>query len=479
MSKFTHDVIVIGGGSAGLSATAGYARLGLKTALIEKERLGGDCLYYGCVPSKTLIRSAAVNALAAARPSFGLPPLSPAPVELRGVMDRVRGVIAALAPHDSPERFRGLGAEVLFGGARLTSPHEVQVDGQRLSAANILIATGSVAAGLPIPGLRESGYLTNREVFDLDTLPKRLITIGAGPIGVELSQAFARLGSRVTILDVAPQVLPREDPDMAAVVASRLKAEGIELRLGVGIEKVERNGELVRVTCLNPDGSRGRVEGDRILLAAGREGALDGLDLPNAGVKVERGFIPVDAGLRTSQPNILALGDCNGKFLFTHVAGAEAAVAVQRVALRLPVRMRYDRVPWCTFTDPELASVGHNELRAKAEGLSYRVVESRLEQNDRAQAEGQPEGKIKVLIDPRGRVIGAQIVSAIAGELIAPWLFAIRHGYKLREMMGVIYPYPTLSEIHRKVAAEHYGPRLFNARVRSLLRFLFGYRGGV
>jgi pyruvate/2-oxoglutarate dehydrogenase complex dihydrolipoamide dehydrogenase (E3) component len=486
VARHTHDVIILGGGSGGLVVAAGCAQLGLKTALVEKVvRLGGDCLCYGCVPSKSFLKSAAVRQYARDAERFGLPAPGLPPVDLGRVMDRVQGVIDTVAVHDSPQRFEKLGAEVLFATPRFRSPHEIELhDGRLLSARSIVLATGSSPRAVPIPGLAESGYLTSLTVFSQRQLPGRLITIGAGPIGLELSQGYLRLGSKVTVIDIAPQVLPVEDEDMAALVQRRMEAEGATFFLGAKVERVsappgsESTAIAPRTVKLRDrEGREQAIEGDALLLAVGRQGNTEGLDLENAGVEVQGGFVKTDDRLATSRKNILAVGDCSGGLLFTHVAGAEGSVAVRRTAFRLPARMSYAHVPWVTYTDPEIASVGLNEKRAREAGVEVSVVSAEFRDNDRAQTEGEAEGRIKILLDRRGRIVGTQLGGLHAGELLAPAIQAVRHGAKMGEFLSPIYPYPTLSEIYRKAAGNYYGPKVFNPRVRRLLRFFFHYRG--
>jgi pyruvate/2-oxoglutarate dehydrogenase complex dihydrolipoamide dehydrogenase (E3) component len=478
MPRYSHDVIIVGGGSGGLTATVGCAQLGMKTALVEKARLGGDCLHYGCVPSKSLIKTATVYRQARDAKRYGLPELSVPRVEMRDVNARVAGVIAEIEKHDSPERFRKLGAEVFFGQPEFVSPHELRLNnGQTLSARSIILATGSSPRIIPLPGLEEAGYITNLDVFSLDRLPDRLVAIGAGPIGTELGQAFARLGSKVTLVDVAPQILRREDEDMAAVVQQRLAAEGVDLKLNAKVERVERADGGKRVVLANGDGGEEIVDADEILVALGRQGNTDGLGLEAVGVDIERSFVKVDAKLRSTQKHILAIGDVNGRFLFTHVAGAEGSVAVRRVALHAGGSMSYRNVPWCTYAEPQLASIGYNEKRAREAGIEYDVIVHEFTENDRAHAEGETGGRMKILLDRRGRTIGTQIVAEHAGELLAPSLLSVSSGWKPGRLMGPIFPYPTLSEAHKKAASGYLAPRLFNDRVRGLLRFLFRYRG--
>ncbi len=478
MAKYTHDVIIVGGGSGGLTTAVGCAQLGMKTALIDKERLGGDCLHYGCVPSKSLLKAASVYDSMRDATRFGLPGAKPGPVQMSSVNARIASVIAEIEKHDSPERFRALGAEVFLGHVVFRSPHELVFNGeQTLSAKHIVLATGSSPRAIPFPGIEEAGYITNVDAFSLPELPRRIAAIGAGPIGVELSQAYRRLGAEVTVLDIAPQVMPREDADMADVVRSRIEAEGIRLRLGAKIERVEKNGSAKTIHLTTGSGATEAIEVDEILMAVGRQGNTGDLGLEAAGVTVEKSFVVTDSKLRTSQPHILGVGDVNGKYMFTHVAGAEGSVAVRRIALHAGGSMNYAHVPWVTYTDPELASVGYSETSAKAAGVEYKTIVQPFGSTDRAQAEGETEGRMKLLLDRKDRVIGTQIVGYHAGELLAPALYSVGKSWKASALMSPIYPYPTLSELHKKTVSSYMGPRLFNDKVRGILRFLFRYRG--
>jgi pyruvate/2-oxoglutarate dehydrogenase complex dihydrolipoamide dehydrogenase (E3) component len=475
----THDVIIIGGGAAGLTSAAGMAQLGLKTALIEKDHMGGDCLYYGCVPSKSLIKTARVRQLAKNSRTYGLPQpdLESSPISAAEVMNHVHQVIEALEPHDSPERFRSLGCDVYLQGAHFISEHEVLLDnGTKLSAPKIIISTGSSPRIPDIPGLKEIEYFTNREIFNIDTFPKTLITLGGGPIGVEISQALSRLGVKVTLIEKAPHILSREDEDMADVIQSIMQEEGVTIIPNAEILGVNETAKGKSVHY-RENGTKKTVTAEALLVSLGRQGNIANLKLENAGVKSKRSFIPVDNRLRTNKKHIFALGDVNGKFLFTHTAGAEGSFAIKKIALHLPGSFSYNNTPWTTYTDPELASVGYNEKRAKEMGISYSVHTSGMGEIDRSNAERETSGKIKVLLDTKGRVIGTQIASVHAGDLITPSLFAVQGKWKLTKMLGPVYPYPTFGEIHRKNAGSYAGPKLFNPRVRKILRFLFHYRG--
>jgi pyruvate/2-oxoglutarate dehydrogenase complex dihydrolipoamide dehydrogenase (E3) component len=479
MSNFDYDIGIIGGGAAGLTVAAGAAQFGAKALLIEKSpRLGGDCLHCGCVPSKTLIRTAGVWALARRAQEFGLPGLELPEVDLGAAMDRVAAVIAKIQEHDSPERFCRLGAEVRFGPPRFVDDHTVEHDGKRLSARAWVVATGSRPALPPVEGLDAVPYWTNETVFSQRTLPGRLLVLGGGPIGLELAQAFQRLGSRVTVVEFLDQVMGPEDADLADVVKGRLEAEGMQVLTGTKALRAGRRGAAITLTVAPAKGGEPReLEADALLVATGRRPNVEGLDLEAAGVTYGPKGIPTDARMRTSQGHIFAAGDINGVLPFTHVAGYEGGIVLTNAVLRLPRKADYTNVPWCTYTDPEVASVGLNEKRAQKAGIAYQVLEERFAGNDRALAEGEPLGKIKVLVSPGGAIIGCQIAGAHAGELIHEWIAAVAGGVKLSKLAGAIHVYPTLSEISKRVAGSYFSTKLFSDRTRSFLHLLFGLKG--
>ena len=482
MKNYTHDLIIIGGGSGGLTVAAGAAQLGLKTALIEKEHLGGDCLYFGCVPSKTLIHSAAVYAGRHGSDESGsLRPAPDPPVNLADagpLMRRVRDVIDEIKPHDSPERFRKLGVDLRLETGEFTDPHTLRLSGGAvISARKIVISTGSSPFIPPIPGLKEAGYITNREIFKLETIPRSLLVIGGGPIGVEMSQAFARLGTEVTLVDQADHVLGREDADMASLVQQALAEDGVRLHLKSTVVSVEQGTSGREITIQGPGESPQRIKAEEILVASGRRGNTEGLGLEAAGVETSGSYIKVDEALRTSRNHIYACGDVNGRYLFTHAAGAEGSVLIRRIVFHLPAKMDYRRIPWSTYSDPELASAGLNEKRAEELGIPVKVLYTSFGENDRARAENAAKGAIKILLDRKDRIVGTQIAAAHAGELITPAIFAIQEKWKIGKLLSPVFPYPTLSEIYRKAAGDYLSPRLFNEGTRKILRTLFRYRG--
>jgi len=480
LAEYDYDIGILGGGAAGLTVAAGAAQFGAKTLLVEKtQRLGGDCLHYGCVPSKTLIRTAAAWAQARRSCEFGLPHLSLPPVDLGAVMARVRSVIAQIQEHDSPERFCRLGAEVRFGAPRFLDAHAVDVEGDRVTARSWVVATGSRPALPPVEGLDRTPSWTNETVFDQERLPARLLVLGGGPIGLELAQAFQRLGTAVTVVEFLVQILGPEDPDVAAVLRERLEEEGMTILTGTKAVRAEGAGPGVRLTVGPADGA-GEVrvlEADALLVATGRRPNVEGLALEAAGVRYTSRGIPTDARMRTNVHHIYACGDVNGQLPFTHVAGYEGGVALTNAVLRLPRKGDYAKVPWCTYTDPEVASVGLNEKRAEKEGVEYRVLESHFADNDRALAEGEPHGKVKVLVDPGGKLLGCQIVGSRAGELIHEWVAALAGGVKLSTLAGAVHVYPTLSESSKRAAGDYFADKLFSDRTKGVLRFLFHLKG--
>lgn len=480
MATFDYDLGILGGGAAGLTAAAGGAQFGAKTILIEKyKELGGDCLHFGCVPSKTLIRTAGVWSLAHRTREFGLPELTLPPVDLGAVMDRVHSVIDKIQKHDSMERFCSLGAEVRFGNPRFVDEHVLELDGSRISARSWIVSTGSSPALPPVEGLKDVPHWTNETVFSQRTLPRRLLVLGGGPIGLEMAQAFQRLGSHVTVVEFMEQILGPEDPDVAEILRNRLNSEGIQILTSTKATKAESNGSGIRLT-VSPAQGKGQprvLEADALLVATGRKPNVTDLGLEAAGVEFSPRGIPTDARMRTNMHHIYACGDVNGQFPFTHVAGYEASIALTNVVLRVPRKSDYTKVAWCTYTDPEVASIGLNEKGAKTRNVEYEVLEENFRDNDRALAEAEEMGKIKILIDNKGKLLGCQIIGPHAGELIHEWVAATWGGVKLSTMAGAIHVYPTLSEISKRAAGAHFAEKLFSDRTKSILRLLFHLKG--
>ncbi len=461
------DICVIGAGSGGLSVAAAAAAFGVPVVLIEKARMGGDCLNTGCVPSKALIAAARRARMLAEAPVFGVtaPDMR---IDFQRVHDHVHEVIAAIAPNDSKERFTGLGVRVIEGAARFSDAGTVVVGDIEIKARRFVIATGSSAAIPPIPGLDAVPYLTNETIFDLAARPDHLIVIGGGPIGLELAQAFRRLGSAVTVLEGA-EPLSREDPECAAVVLSQLEREGIVIRKGVTIARVEQARQLRVVLGGETEAA---IEGSHLLVATGRRATVEGLGLEQAGIKFERKGIVVDKALRTTNKKVYAIGDVAGGLQFTHAANYHAGLVIRHALFRLPVKANDDIIPRVTFTDPELAHVGLTEAEARARGHAINVLRWPYHENDRAQAERATRGHIKVVTNKRGRILGATIVGAEAGELIATWALAISQNLNIRAFLGVVVPYPTLAEIGKRAALTYFNPGLTNHWVRRIIRFL-------
>ncbi len=466
------DICVIGAGSAGLVVAAGGSQMGAEVVLIEKGKMGGDCLNTGCVPSKALLAAGKAAAAGAGAPPFGIDYAAPG-VDFRRVHDHVHAVIAGIAPVDSVERFEGLGVKVIKAEARFASAREVVADGQRVQARRFVVATGSTALVPPIPGLDEVPYLTNETVFELTERPRRLVVIGGGAIGCELGQAFRHLGSKVAVLEMA-SILPRDEPETVAVLRQALRRDGIELLEDSRVTRVTRGGAEGQgvVVHFERAGEAGRVEGDRLLVAAGRQPGVKGLGLEAAGVAYDRRGITVDRRLRSSNKKIYAIGDVAGGLQFTHVAGYHAGVALKNILFRLPAKADTTAVPWVTYTEPEVAQVGLTEAQARESHDAIRILRWSFAENDRAQAERRTEGLVKAVTTSRGKVLGCAIVGAHAGELILPWVLAISAGLKVGALAQAVAPYPTFSEVSKRAAGGFYTPSLFSERTRRLVRFL-------
>ncbi|GAB5378205.1 MAG: FAD-dependent oxidoreductase [Acuticoccus sp.] len=458
------DICVIGGGSAGLTVAAAAASFGQGVVLVERGRMGGDCLNYGCVPSKSLI-AAARHAHQGGAP-FGV--TGQADVDFKAVHDHVHGVITAIAPHDSVERFEGLGVTVLEAEARFVDETTIVAGQTRVRPRRFVIATGSRPVLPPIPGLADAAPLTNESVFDLTRLPQRLVVIGAGPIGAELGQAFARLGSTVTLVSAEP-LLAREDPDAAAVVRRHLAADGVTLIEGAAIESVQRADGTV--TLALKDG--GTVTGDNLLVAAGRAPNTENLDLAAAGIATEHGAITVDDRLRTTNRRAYAIGDVNGGLQFTHVAGHQASLVVRAIVFRLPARYDADLMPHAIYTAPEIAAVGLGEADARARyGHRASVSTAPLAGNDRARTDAETDGFVKLVLGPGGKLVGATIVAPHAGEMIATYALALAGKVSLKTVASFTPAYPTYSEAGKRAAVSHFAKKLDSPWLRRILALL-------
>lgn len=468
--KNTRDLVIIGGGVGGLVTASVAGQLGLDVVMIEKEnRLGGDCLHYGCIPSKTLIRAAEVAHTVNTADEYGIQ-TGPGTTDLGAVMDRVRRVIEEIQLHDDPERFRGYGVDVRFGEARFVDSRHVEVNGETLAGKRFVIATGSRPAVPPIPGMDEVDYLTNETIFSQRELPTKLAVMGGGPIGLEMAQAFSRLGSEVTVIEMADQVLPREDPELTRELEGVLRTEGLQLMTGTAVEGVSQRDDNIQLTCQQGE-ERRNVTADTLLVAAGRKANTGSLNLEAAGVATERGLIQVDRRMRTTRRHIFAVGDCCGPLPFTHVAEYQAGIVIANALFRFPKKADYRHIPWCTYTSPELARAGLTEAEARDKGMAVEVARFRVADIDRAKAEGQRNGLFK-FVTSRGKLVGASILGPRAGELIHEPLLAMQAGLKLSQISGMVHAYPTLAEGNRRTVNTLFSPRLFAAGPRRLVRWL-------
>ena len=460
------DLCVIGAGSGGLAVAAGAAQMGAEVVLVERAAMGGDCLNFGCVPSKSLLAAARIADLWRHGTALGIAYARPH-IDFAAVADSVQRVIAEIAPNDSVERFEGFGVRVLRAEARFTSPRTVRAGDVEIRPRRFVIATGSQPAIPPIRGLDEVRYLTNESIFANRQLPEHLIVIGGGPIGIEMAQAHRRLGARVTVLDVGP-LLPRDDPELSAVLAERLWSEGIVGRPGVEIAEVERAGQVIRVRLESGE----QISGSHLLVAAGRRPTVEALDLAAAGIASTAKGITVDARLRTTNRRVFAIGDVAGGPQFTHVALYHAGIVIRNALFRIPAKVDYRALPWVTYPDPELAQVGLTEAEARAIERASRVLRWRFVENDRAQIERETEGMVKVVTRANGRILGTSILGAGAGDLILPWALAISQKLKIGALANLIVPYPTRGEASKRAAGSYYTPTLFSARTRRLVRLL-------
>jgi pyruvate/2-oxoglutarate dehydrogenase complex dihydrolipoamide dehydrogenase (E3) component len=465
------DICVIGAGSAGLSVAAGAAAFGVSTVLIEKHKMGGDCLNTGCVPSKALLAAAKRAALMQNSAVFGVTAGNVA-VDFARVHSHVHNVIASIAPVDSAERFIGLGVQVIKGHARFKDRSTVVVDDQYvIHSRRFVIAAGSTAGMPPIPGIDDGPYLTNETIFNLTSLPNHLVVIGAGPIGLEMAQGFRRLGSDVTVLE-AGLPLAKDDPECAAVVLAQLERDGVIIRSRVKVSGVAHGDGNVTVTIEGEAGEEAIV-GSHLLVAAGRKPNVDGLDLEAGGVRYDRTGIFVNKKLKTANRRVYAIGDIAARQpQFTHAANYHAGLVIRNALFRLPVKVNKDAIPWVTFTDPELAQTGLTEAEARKRRYPIRILRWPYHDNDRAQAERETHGHIKVVTDNSGTILGATIVGAQAGEMITTWTLAIAQRMNIRAFTGIVIPYPTLSEIGKRAAIDFFAPSLTRPLVRRIIAWL-------
>ena len=468
-----YDLVVIGGGTAGLVSAAGAASLGARVALVERDKLGGDCLYRGCVPTKTLVKSARVAHLVRHSEEYGIGSGGPE-VDFPAVMDRMDRVIARAGEHDSPQRFRGLGVDVFEEEARFVAPDLVAVDGRRLGARSVIVATGSHPTAPPVEGLEEAGYLTNVGALELRRLPDSMVIIGSGPIGSEFAQIFARFGCRVTLVSTSPLPLPKEDPEIGEVLRQVLLADGVAFHGGYEAENVRvEAGEKV-VTAKNGAGHEIEARGEEILVAAGRAPTAGGLGLENAGIELGEKGLVVDERLRTTAPNVYAAGDITGKYLFTHVAEYQARNALRNALFPVKAKADHRVVPWTTFTDPEVARVGLTEAQARQEHDGVEVFRQAFSDVDRAMADGETTGLVKIVAGRRGKILGGHIIGPDAGNLIQEIVLAMQKNIPVGTLSTTIHVYPTLVQANQRAADNFYREKLFQNR--RLFSAFFGAR---
>lgn len=451
--SYQYHVIVIGGGSAGLVTAGGAASLGANVALLEANKMGGDCLNTGCVPSKSLLASAHEAHRIRHSGQLGLES-SLTPVDLKRVMNRVQEVVEEIAPHDSVERFQSMGVDVYQEHGKLLDAHTVQAGKKTLTAKNIVIAAGSGPQVPKTPGLETVNYLTNETLFSLETLPEHLVIWGAGPIAMEIGQAFVQLGSRVTVILRGSQLFKKDEPEVAAIMARKLEEDGIEFRYGHDLTAAEQQGNIIRLSLKEiSTETRTTLQGDSFLIALGRQPSSAGMGLDAAGVQVDdRGFVVVNEKLQTSQPNIYACGDIAGPYQFTHMAGYQAGVVVQNLFLPVKKKTNYRHVVWTTYTSPEVAHAGYTEATAREKGLLGSVITKSFRDIDRAIIQEDREGLLKLVLDQKKRIIGATLVCEQAGEIMPLASLAIVKKMKVSAFLGLIYAYPSKAEIFHAAA---------------------------
>ena len=470
MEKITADICIIGAGSGGLSVAAGASQMGANVVLFEAGKMGGDCLNAGCVPSKALLAAGKAAHYAAGRPEFGV--RGDAQIDFAAVKAHVANVIATIEPHDSVERFEALGVRVISERAAFADRKTVQSANLEVKAKYIVVATGSQAVVPPIPGLDQVPYHTNETIFADKVSPDHLVVIGGGPIGVEMAQAHARLGAKVTIVE-AFSVMGRDDTELVSILRQTLEQEQIKIEEGVAVTNV--SGSEGDLTIDLADGRK--LQASHLLVAVGRRPAISGLNLEAAGINTNAAGIITDKRLRTSNKSIFAIGDVTGRAQFTHIAGYHAGIVIRNMLFKLPAKIDESLTPWVTYTDPELAHVGLTESAAKDTwgAKNVRCLEAPLSGNDRAVAEGRTEGKVKAIVHKNGRILGASILAPNAGEMILTWVLAISAKQKVAKMASVITPYPTYGDASKRAAGSFYTASLFSERTKKIVRFLLRF----
>lgn len=473
-TSIKHDYCVIGAGSGGLSLAAGLSQMGADVVLIEANKMGGDCLNSGCVPSKALLKAASFNKELKKAPQFGWK-LDNISLDFNKALAHVQNAINSIAPHDSVERFESLGVKVIKGKAVFVSKNQVAVDKNTLiSAKRFVIATGSRAFIPPINGLDTVDYHTNESIFHLKKKPDSMAIIGGGPIGMEMAQAFNNLGVRVTVLE-AFTALPKDNKILVEKLLKILKADGIQIEENAKISSVSKNGENITINYTDSQNKEKNLTVSSLLVAAGRLANVDGLNLEKAGVRYDKKGIKVKKNMLTSNKKIYAIGDCTGGYQFTHVAGHHASMVIRNSVFKMPVKILNNTIPWVTYTEPELAHVGMTQDELDKKGYDYQIIEMPWEDNNRAVTDAKTTGHIMVATDKGGKILGASILGSQAGELIFPWVMAIQNKLNISAIVSTIAAYPTLSEINKQVAGKFYTPKIYSSKMRRFVKFMGKY----
>ena len=470
------DLTVIGGGAGGLNVASGAVQLGARVALIEKNKLGGDCLYYGCVPTKALIQSAKVASLIKRSKEYGFNDANIS-FDFKNIMAHMREVISKIGVNDDPKRFEDMGVKLFFGDGRFVDPHTFELNGRTITSKKFVISTGSRAVAIPINGLENIKYLTSESALELDSLPKSIIILGAGPIGLEFAQVFARLGSKVTVVEKMGQVLPREDKEISDTIESILKEEGIEIHTCLNVLQVKEEGNQ-KIVVAECSGQEKTFKADEFMLAIGRAPNLEGLSLESAGVKVEHRNIVVNSSMRTTARNIWACGDVTGQYLFTHIAEYQAGLVVANALIPFMKRKaNYRVVPWVTYTDPELGRVGLTEDEARQKYRNIKVYKYDVKDLDRAVIEGEDKGIIKIVCTKKGKILGAHVLAPQGGELLHEFVLAMQNNLGVGSITGTIHVYPTLSQAVRRTTNKYYAEKIFSGWIPKLTKKLIRWFG--
>jgi len=469
-TRIEADIAVIGGGSGGLSVAAGASQMGANVVLIEHNKMGGDCLNVGCVPSKSLLAAAKSVYQIQQTEKFGVS-TQEIEIDFSKVMQHVKSVINAIASNDSVERFEGLGVKVILSDAKFLNLNTIIAGEYEVTAKRFVIATGSSPFVPPIPGLKDVEFYTNETIFDLTEKPSHLIIIGGGPIGCELAQAFLMLGCKVTVLEMF-NILPRDDADLVKILQKNFIDQGLEIHENIKILEILKDDVNKIAINIESQGERKTISGSHILVATGRRPIINTLNLESAKVDYSPKGIQVDQYLRTSNKKIYAIGDCAGPYLFTHIAGYHAGIVIKNILFKLFAKVDYSVVPWVTYTEPEFAQVGLIEKEAVQKYKDCRVLIWDFVENDRAQTEKETMGKIKVITDKKGNILGVSILGKNAGELLLPWIILMQNKLKISKMTDCIVPYPTLSEISKRAAGQFYTPFLFSDKMKKWVRLI-------